>query len=386
MDELKDAFKNMSNLRCADNDGLVVGMIKYGSLSLHERICEAFNSILHTGQIFEDWHNTIFQMLPKHGDGTQPGNWRPIAILPILYKLFAKLLYQRLSPLLFQHQSFDQNVFVLGRRIEDGLFCIEIMTEYALEFNVPLWILNMDLKKAFDTINHQALFAGLRHHDIPEEYIHLIILLYSNQIGTVYDSDLFGIKRGVKQGDCLSAIFFNCILDIVFDRWKETLKTEGIMIENFLCRLTNTRYADDILLYVKNLEELVFMIENLTKELRKVGLVLNTDKTNILHTPLEDDENTKLDYVEIDGGLVQILHPEESHRYLGRLISMSADGRGNIEFNNRRRQAWAAFHKHKRILLNQNVSLKKRLDFFVCCVNPAMLFGLITLPMTKIML
>ena len=128
------------------------------------------------------------------------------------------------------------------------------------------------------------------------------------------------------------------------------------MIENFVCRLTNTRYADDILLYGKSLEELIFMSESLIAELRKVGLRLNTDKTKILHTPLEDDENTKLDYIEIDDGLVQILHPEESHRYLGRFVSMSADLRGNIEFNHRKQQAWAAFHKHKHILLNQNVS------------------------------
>ena len=36
--------------------------------------------------------------------------------------------------------------------------------------------------------------------------------------------------------------------------------------------------------------------------------------------------------------------------------------------------------------LNQNVSLKKRFQYFECCVNPAMLFGLITFPMTRTML
>ena len=114
------------------------------------------------------------------------------------------------------------------------------------------------------------------------------------------------------------------------------------------------------------------MTKSLTKELRKVGLRLNTDKTKILHTPFEQDENTQLDYVEIDDGLVEILHPQQSHKYLGRLISMSPELRGTIEFNHRKQQAWAAFHKHKHILLNQNISVKKRLKFFECCINPVM--------------
>ena len=110
-------------------------------------------------------------MLPKHGDLTQSSNCRPIAILPILYNFFALLLYHRLSKNLFQHQSFDQHAFIPERRIEDALLCFETMTEYALEFNVPLWILSMDLKQAFDTIDHEALFQGLREHDVPNNIL-----------------------------------------------------------------------------------------------------------------------------------------------------------------------------------------------------------------------
>ena len=157
-------------------------------------------------------------MLPKIGDLNQTSNWRTIAILPILYKLFSKTLYNRLSKNLFLHQLFDQHAFIPERRIEDALFCLEIATEFSLEYQTPLWILSMDLRKAFDTIDHSALFAGLRAHDVPEEYIHLIMMLYSKQTGTVNDSKKFRMERGMKQGDILSALFFNCVLDIVFEK------------------------------------------------------------------------------------------------------------------------------------------------------------------------
>ena len=139
----------------------------------------------------EDDTNSILQYIPnRYGQigETQTSNWRPIAILPTLYKLFAKLLYIRLSPVLFQHQSFDQHAFIPGRRIEDAHLCAEIITEYALEFQLPIWILSMDLKKAFDWIDHITVFNGLRQHCIPEEYVNLIILLYSNQTGNVNNS------------------------------------------------------------------------------------------------------------------------------------------------------------------------------------------------------
>ena len=77
-------------------------------------------------------------MLPKDGDLSDVRNWRSIAILPILYKAFAKIFYFRLSPQVFRCQSFDQHAFALGVRIEDALLCAEVAIENALEYHMPL--------------------------------------------------------------------------------------------------------------------------------------------------------------------------------------------------------------------------------------------------------
>ena len=137
------------------------------------------------------------------------------------------------------------------------------------------------------------------------------------------ESRHFKIQRGVKQGDVLSAIIFNCVLDIAFGNWELQLNGEGIFIGDLRKRLSNTRYADDVLLYAKSLEELQTMIELLIVELRKVGLHLNADKTNILHSSMHGKGSDK-DYVDINGEFVQVLHEEQSHRYLGRSISFFA--------------------------------------------------------------
>ena len=65
--------------------------------------------------------------------------------------------------------------------------------------------------------DHRILMEALRSRHLPEEYVALLSLLYSNQKASVNHSSEFPVQQGVKQGDTLSAIFFNCILDMAFD-------------------------------------------------------------------------------------------------------------------------------------------------------------------------
>ena len=67
----------------------------------------------------------------------------------------------------------------------------------------------------------------------------------------------------------------------------------------------------------------------------------------------------------------------------GQRLSLCYGNREDQEFAYRKQQAWAIFHKHKKIILNQNVSLKKRLKFFDACITPVVLFSLAVLPMLK---
>ena len=382
MGDLDKALSQLSNLRCCDEDGITAEMIKYNSDGMKAAILTNFNSALHSGEFADNWHHIIFRMLPKDGDTTQLKNWRPIAILPIMYKLFARLLYNRISPTLFSWQSADQHAFTPGKRIEDALLHAEIIIEHSLEFNVPLWLLSMDLRKAFDTVSHEHLLLALGYHGLDPAYIALLQRLYKNKSGAVNESRHFKILRGVKQGDVLSAIIFNCVLDIAFENWEVQLNDEGIYIGDLRKRLTNTKYADDVLLYAKSLEELQRMTELLIGELRKVGLHLNADKTKILHSSIYDVGSDR-DYVDINGEFVHVLHEEKSHRYLGRHVSLSPEYRLRVELQNRKRHAWASFHKHKKVILNRHVSVAKRFRFFDICVTPSILYALVSLPLTR---
>ena len=96
MEELKLALKHMKQRKSPDKSGIVVELIQHAGESLLRKLLQTYNEILSSGVVPPKWHHTIFSMLPKSGDLKDASNWRPIAMVPVLYKVFARLLYQRI--------------------------------------------------------------------------------------------------------------------------------------------------------------------------------------------------------------------------------------------------------------------------------------------------
>lgn len=380
MVELLNAVSLMKTNKAGDTQGMIIEMIQHGSSSLHEFILDCFNQILRDAIIPSSWHETIFNMLPKKGDLKDPSNYRPVAILPIMYKLFSKMLYSRLLPVLDRHQTYEQIGFRPKCWIDDAFAIYEGCVGSVIEYNMDIWICSIDLQKAFDRIEFSSIFDALRNHGISEPYVQLLQALYSHQYATVHDSSHFPIFRGVKQGDIISPLLFNCALQIVFENWQRQLDQHGWQLEENGHYLSNIRYADDIMLFAKSADELQEMLTLLVQELELVGLNLHMDKTKILTTSSRTERPPN---IQVDGQIIEILNEDEAHRYLGRKINLGSDQRHSFEIDSRISSAWGAFHKYKKTLLNHDISLRLRLKLFNACVTPVALFGLASLPLTR---
>jgi len=281
--------------------GIVVELIQHAGSVFHEKLLNMYNGIISTGLVPPDWHSTVFSMLPKSGNLGDASNWRPIAVLPVLYKISARLLYHRIQPVLETEQSDDQFGFRRDRRIDDVFSVLENVIGKTNEWNLPLWMVSIDLRKAFDCILHHPLFDALRAQSVPDGYIQLLAALYSNQQGFVNGSLGFGIYRGVKQGDVISPLLFNAGIEAAFRAWKRRLREHGFLLDASGARFSNTRYADDVMLFAKSLEEATEMAELLIEEFAKFGLELNTSKTKII-----TNEAVLYDYVDIAGSMVEV--------------------------------------------------------------------------------
>ena len=237
-------------------------------------------------------------------------------------------------------------------------------------------MVSIDLRKAFDRILHNPLFDALRVQSVPEGYIQLLAALYSNQQGFVNGSRGFGIYRGVEQSDVISPLLFNAGIEAAFRAWKRRLRDHGFLLDASGERFTNTRYADDVMLVAKSLQEATEMVELLIEEFAKFGLELNSSKTKII-----TNEVVSYQFVDIAGSMVEVLGSNDEHRFLGRYLSGNLDNRAHVEVQHRIQVAWMKFSQHSKTLCNKNISIKLRMRLFESTVSPSLLFGLAILPL-----
>ena len=210
----------------------------------------------------KSWRKIRIQVIYKKGDREDAGNYRPICSLPVLYKLFATVLCARLAPCLHRIQPPDQAGSRPNHRCEDHLMVYRILEQRCREWRVPLHISTIDFTKAFDSINHSAFWSSLRFYGIKPAYVRLLQRLYRHEEGTVLtdeESDVFPIKRGTKQGDPLSSLLFNTVLQYSLEKdlkqWQENRKGIRLSHRTEDC-LTNLRFADDVLLFSTSLEKI----------------------------------------------------------------------------------------------------------------------------------
>ena len=88
-----------------------------------------------------------------------------------------------------------------------------------------MWIATVDFAQALDTLRHNALWTALARFEVEVPYISLLKRLYAEQQATVLtdkESDVFEIQRGTKQGDPLSSLLSNTVLQAALE---DELKT-----------------------------------------------------------------------------------------------------------------------------------------------------------------
>ena len=129
-EEIKQQLQKMAKRKAGDARGIVIEMIQKGGQLLMEQLAELFSDILSPDKGPPDyWKEARLKVLSKKGYRGDPANYRPIAMLPILYKLFAKIVCGRVTDTLNRHQSVDQAGFRAGFSCDDHLFTMVQLVE-----------------------------------------------------------------------------------------------------------------------------------------------------------------------------------------------------------------------------------------------------------------
>ena len=150
-------------------------------------------------------------------------------------------------------QPEKQHGFRLGRRIEEHLLTTNILLDNATAAGRTIWIVSLDLSKAFDRAHWPALWAALHDQGVSEHCIWLLQHIYDQQVRKVVGewgrSRNFTITAGVKQGCVLSPRLFSATLEWALRGWKNASQGAGIDLRDGLPNLMEIRFANDILLF-----------------------------------------------------------------------------------------------------------------------------------------
>ena len=242
-----------------------------------------------------------------------------------------------------------------------------------------MWTATVDFMKAFDSISHNSIWEALLSCNVDHGYVCLLRKIYKDQKASVQtdeESEIFDIQKGSKQGDPMSSLLFNTVLQYalknVIHRWQKK-KGMGIYLSDQErdC-LTNLRFADDVMLFATSKEQIRSMMCEFKDATEKVGLRIHPDKTKILSNQSNMNYDTKR-YIKIGEMSIEILAKSESMKYLGQRISFHQQE--TLVIKSRIRAAWATFHKYRQELTSKKYMLKLRLRLFDATVSPTLCYA-----------
>jgi ribonuclease HI len=161
-----------------------------------------------------------------------------------------------------------------------------MLLEDARLMGKDIFLVMVDLKEAFDTIDHERMYKILTDLGYPDDAVQVVQGLYKNahtQVVTPFGrTDLIKVQRGTLQGDGLSPFLFILYLEPLL-RWLNVGARgyhPGVFKEtNQPTRISNTSYADDLTLYTEGHSNMTNQTDKVSKYSTWAGLIISQPKT-----------------------------------------------------------------------------------------------------------
>ncbi|MDR3738882.1 MAG: reverse transcriptase family protein, partial [Terracidiphilus sp.] len=287
-DEVSASIRHLQSGKAVGCDGIAAEMIKNGGPMMEACLFRLITLVFEQGVVPADWLRGKVVPLHKGNDRREPLNYRPIALLSIVGKVYTSVLQKRLIDWCEAHGIIvlEQGGFWPGRGCPDQLFTLtELIKTRRLSGQQTLACF-IDVGKAYDTVWHDGLKAKLLQYGIHGRMYHAICSLYAGCESTIHlgprlgFSDFFPIETGVRQGCILSPLLYSLFINDLAVRLKQRADCGALLGDG--SRLCVLLYADDIVLIAESESQLAALMAEVHRYSRLWRFEINHNKCGLM--------------------------------------------------------------------------------------------------------
>lgn len=199
--------------------------------------------------------------IPKRSGGV-----RTLGIPTVADRVAQTAAKMHLEPLLEPHFDADSYGYRPGRSAKDA---IRVTRERCWKYD---WVVELDVKGAFDNLDHALLMKALRKHT-DCRWVLLYVERWLQSSFVAGNGDRRERGRGTPQGGVISPLLMNLFMHYAFDRWLR----KNVMTCPF------ARYADDAVVHCQTERQAYLVMKLLNERLAACGLELHPEKTRIVY-------------------------------------------------------------------------------------------------------
>lgn len=220
-EEIQEAISLIKTGKAPGPDGYTLKFYRVFQVELIPKLQTVVNNILDGKPPPRTWQEARISLIPKT-EQNKPNvkDFRPISLLNTDYKIFSKIIAERMQKILSKYIIKDQAVFLPNRNIRDNLRTVIYLIEYGeMTPGKKLGFFFLDAEKAFDNINWQFIKRIFEKLKMRERIQKALNNIYSNQTAALIVNNEttgnFAIQKGTRQGCPLSLLLFVLILEVL---------------------------------------------------------------------------------------------------------------------------------------------------------------------------
>ena len=393
LEETQRAIEQLQVGKSPGPDGIPPEIFKEGGKAMVAKLTELLQQSWEAGTVPQDFKDAnIIHLYKNKGDRASCDNHRGISLLSIAGKIMARVILNRITyHLLDSVVSESQCGFRSNRGTIDMIFAVRQLQEKCREQNQNLYILFVDLTKAFDTVSREGLWAILAKLGCPPQLIKITRSFHDGMKARIVESgtvsDPFPVSNGVKQGCVLAPTLFSLMFATMlfsalsntkagitiryrfdgdfFDlrRLKAKTKITEALVRDFL-------FADDCALAALSEPDLQELASCLSTAAKAFGLTISLKKTEVMLQPKPGITLPEPSIV-IEGTTLKNV---ESFTYLGSCLSSTCSM--DKEVSNRLAKAGASFGRlWGRVWGERGITLRTKLAVYRAVVITSLLYG-----------